>query len=366
MTRHVLFVTDHMNAGGAPVVIRDLALTLDEQGIKVTIVILSDEILSHRLPDSIQIHHVLFKHSTWWQRHHRYTLHAKALDNWLEKNSMLSPDLTVAHLHYSHQVVSRSKIKKDAWYCIHSNPSLSFLGNKKGLSKHIKKNKVKDLYSNKNIIGVSSGVKLSLIKKFGVNGDNIIHIHNPVDIEKIRTLSNETISDTPEKYFLFVGRLEQRSKRFDRLLQAYSDSQIKTPLVIIGEGDAKQLITEHSKRLNIAERVFLLGARNNPYPYMKNAQALILSSDYEGFPLVIVEALACQTPVISTNCPTGPEEILTGSLSHYLVPLDKPDLFAKKLREVNDLRPYIADDVVSHLDRKHVTARYLELMHTDN
>lgn len=358
----VLFITDHFNTGGAPVVIRDLSLALNKQGVKVTLLILSEQV-AHHLPDSIEVVLIPFVHSTWWERQQRYAHHARLLDDWLKQHEMTSPSLVVAHMHHAHQVVTRSLLSKQAWYCLHSNPEVAFLGNKQGWSRYMKRLKVRQLYQNHKLIGVSGGIIKTLQSAFGIKGNPAIAIHNPLDLDAIQIRSLEPVHDVPEHYLLFVGRFEQRSKRFDRLLQAYADSGVTMPLILLGKGDAHNIIEAEIARLNLEGQVHLLGHRDNPYAYMRRAHALVLSSDYEGFPLVVAESLACQTPVVSTDCPTGPREILTGDLARYLVPLDEPEHFAKALRDVVEHPPQISPSAVLHLSTEQVAKRYLALEH---
>ncbi|QTP58899.1 glycosyltransferase [Billgrantia antri] len=356
----VLFIVDHLDTGGAPVVVRNLCVALMRKGAKVTLVVLSDRI-SHQVPSEIELYRLPFIPKGRWQRQRRYHLHARKLNILLASLGDPKPSLVVAHLHHAHQVVRKSCLSAQAWYCLHSDPEMSFLGNKRAFARMLKRCKVRSLYSSRRLIGVSQGVIDSLHRSFGVEGRARVVIQNPLDLETIVKDSQEPINDVPDEFLIFVGRLEQRSKRFDRLLKAYRDSGINHPLVVIGEGKDRVFIEKEIERLGLHERVILLGHRDNPYAYMKRAHALILSSDYEGFSLVIAEALACGTPVVSTDCPSGPREILTGELARYLVMVDDNVALASSIREVMETPPNVSSGVVSHLAADNVAAQYLAL-----
>ncbi|MDP5292835.1 glycosyltransferase [Oceanimonas sp. CHS3-5] len=360
MKPHVLFVTDHLNTGGAPIVVRDLCVALDRAGARMTLIVLSDRV-AHELPDSVTVHRLPYTATGWLQRQRRYRNHAQMLDAFLDTHLLTDASLVVAHLHHAHQVVSRSQLKDNAWYCLHADPTIGFLGNKRGLDRLRKRRQVRKLYQGHRLIGVSQGILDSLATTFRVQGNPGVALHNPLDLEAIALRSQETVTDVPEDYLLYVGRLEQRQKRFDRLLCAYADSGVGIPLVLIGEGGARHFIETEIERLGLQGRVLLLGKRENPYAYMRRAHALVLSSDYEGFPLVAVEALACGTPVVSTDCPTGPSEILIGELARYLVPLNEPASFANTLRDVVDNPVPVSATTVAHLNAEQVARRYLAL-----
>ncbi|MDR9439899.1 MAG: glycosyltransferase [Halomonas sp.] len=245
---------------------------------------------------------------------------------------------------------------------MHSDPARELLGKKRGLARLKKGRSVRRLYNGKKVMGVSNGIVDSLERFFSVKPASKVAIHNPIEIETIRSLAKAEVDDClPREYVVFVGRLEQRSKRFDRLLSAYRYSALRMPMVIVGEGGDKSFIESMIHRLELGGRVILLGHRDNPYPFMWRAKALLLSSDYEGFSLVLAEALACGTPVVSTDCPSGPSEILAGGLSNYLVPLDDGRQLGSALRRVVENPPDIPEDIVDDFDSERVAKRYLSL-----
>ncbi len=191
------------------------------------------------------------------------------------------------------------------------------------------------------VIALSKGVKEDLIKNFKVNEDKIEVIYNPVEIKKIKDLSNEDIDDInfndAEKTIIAVGRLAE-AKDYPTLLRAFSIvvRYVKTRLIIVGKGDLEKKLKELSKQLNINDRVIFLDFKKNPYKYMKRADVFVLSSKWEGFGHVIVEAMACGIPVISTNCKSGPAEIIGDNRYGILTPVGDYETLAREI--INLLR----------------------------
>jgi len=182
----------------------------------------------------------------------------------------------------------------------------SFVYGDKDLNSFINK-KLVSLYRFANIATANSkGSALDLERNYRVK--NVKVIYNPIDIEKINTLKNKDI-DLPKKKFTFItiGRLV-KEKNHSLIIDAIKDMDVD--LWIIGDGELKYELEEKIKSLSIEDRVFLLGREENPYKFLDKADAFVFASNYEGFPNVLTEALACKLPVVSTDCLSGPREIL--------------------------------------------------------
>jgi glycosyltransferase involved in cell wall biosynthesis len=119
-------------------------------------------------------------------------------------------------------------------------------------------------------------------------------------------------------------------KRHDVLLEAWRRAALPHKLVLLTAASAALEQMIRSKGLE--GRVLVAGFRKNPYPWMRAAELLVLSSDREGMPNVLVEALACGTRVVSTDCPSGPREVMRGELARYLVPPGNPEALAHAMR----------------------------------
>lgn len=177
------------------------------------------------------------------------------------------------------------------------------------------------------IIAVSEGVARELADLLRVPLSRIVAIHNPLDLDNISRLSRLPIPAGSElldaKLFLGVGRLIE-VKGFDNLLQAFSlvAARIPSQLILLGAGPSRTSLELLATNLGIADRVQFLGFDPNPYRWMRIADAFVLSSRSEGSPNSLLQAMACGTPVVSTNCAYGPEEILEQGKWGELVPVD--------------------------------------------
>ncbi len=189
------------------------------------------------------------------------------------------------------------------------------------------------LFKDKKMFSVSKYIGLPFVeqlKKHNVTPQIFEVINNPCDLQRVLTLSENSVPEIPDKYIIGVGRLSKQ-KRFDILIQAFYLSSIDDyKLVILGEGNQREHLDKLVNSLNLSERVIFPGFVDNPYPWYKNAALFVLSSDTEGFVNVITEALACGTPVVSTNC--GPaDEILLGRLAEGIVPKGDAQALANKI-----------------------------------
>lgn len=151
--------------------------------------------------------------------------------------------------------------------------------------------------------------------------NKIKRIYNPFNFEEIykkiddvNFLNDEEKELINDDFICTVGRLDEGQKDFMTLINAYEflykNNKIKEKLYIIGDGPSKNDLINVVKQKNLEQNILFLGKKLNPYIWMRKAKIFILSSKFEGFGLVLVEAMACETFVISSSCKTGPKEIL--------------------------------------------------------
>jgi glycosyltransferase involved in cell wall biosynthesis len=162
------------------------------------------------------------------------------------------------------------------------------------------------------VIAVSEGVAAKLARSAAVKPANIDVIPNPVDVAALEAAArgrSELAFDDP--YVIAVGRLVS-VKNYRMLVEAFAKSNLPCRLVIAGDGPERDSLREVAATLGVADRVIMPGWLTNPYPALARAAAFALSSNVEGFPNALVEAMALGVPVVATNCPDGPAEILAG------------------------------------------------------
>ena len=184
----------------------------------------------------------------------------------------------------------------------------------------------------------------------------MLTIYNGIDLEKINKMKKDKIENINDFFyndeifkFITIGRLVPL-KGHKYLIEAFSRVKREVPnskLFIIGDGPIKDQLKMMIQKKNLENDIFLLGLRENPFKFLANSDVFVFSSLYEGFPNVLLEAMACGLPIISTNCKTGPYEILDNGKYGFLVKVmnsidlvEKMKLLAKDsslLRKYSDL-----------------------------
>ena len=196
------------------------------------------------------------------------------------------------------------------------------------------------------VVGVSQGVTESIVGHLRLPKSHVHTIYNPVDLDVVKAAAklrpadsfSERFDALPKPVFLAVGRLVPQ-KAFHNLIAAFQrlPAERRGSLVILGEGELDRELRSLAERLGVGDQVHLPGFVRNPWWYMARCDQFVLSSAFEGFGLVIVEALAAGALVVSTDCPSGPSEIVTDRENGRLVPVDDVERLAQAMADTLSL-----------------------------
>jgi len=320
------FITTNLRGGGAEKAVLNLASLLASRGHAAQVWLLEERI-EHAIPEGVTVH----------------SLNASARKGWLGRRWLAwrlrrrliaaGPfDLIVSTLPFADEVVALTRLP-NVCFRIANNLSaeIAMLGKRSPGKAARRLQRYRRLYGRRRLIAVSDGVAADLRDMLKPSTADIRRIYNPFDIEHIRRLAAAAEPDLPgEPYVIHVGRFMPQ-KRHDLLLQAWKEAALPYRLVLLAPPSEalENLIKQHG----LAGRVSVAGFRPNPYPWIAGAELLVLSSDREGMPNVLVEGLICGTRVVSTDCPSGPREVLAGPLERWLTPCGDAHALANAMRD---------------------------------
>jgi len=178
------------------------------------------------------------------------------------------------------------------------------------------------------IVSLSNGVTDEIIEDYNLNRKNVVTIHNPIEIDKIQDIvkmkSSKPWANWADNHYVImsIGRLVYQ-KGYDILIDSIAKiKKLPVKLIIIGEGEERAYLEERIAQHNIADIVMLAGYKEDIFEWLSQADLFVLSSRWEGFGHVIVEAMASGIPVLSTNCPHGPKDIIVNNYNGKLVNFD--------------------------------------------
>ncbi len=189
------------------------------------------------------------------------------------------------------------------------------------------------------LVAVSKGVASGIVDSVKLPAELVDVIYNPVNLKLIDTLSREIpthpwLLDSGPPVIIAAGRLSEQ-KDFALLIKAFAELRrdMSARLIIIGEGEERENLTALIHALGQQADIKLPGFVENPYSWMRSASLFVLSSRWEGLPNALIEAMVCGVPVVSTDCPSGPAEILENGKWGKLVPVGGQQQLAAAMAE---------------------------------
>jgi N-acetylgalactosamine-N,N'-diacetylbacillosaminyl-diphospho-undecaprenol 4-alpha-N-acetylgalactosaminyltransferase len=299
--KRILFLINSFIGGGAERVMSILLSYSKREGaeFELHLGLLDKDKIAYPIPDWVMVH----------QLDCRFGL-ARSVVQTFALINRLKPAVTLSFLtraNVSNVIASRA-LGRTAIISEHVDTTMH-LG--AGLAASAKKLLVRVSYRRAALItAVSAGVATDLQRNFDLPREKIVVITNPVDFQNIRAQgAAEPAIALPPIFTVAVGRLV-KNKNFSFLIDAFVEAGIAGELIILGEGPLRPALEEQIRRLGAQDRVRLAGFVANPFAVTSRARQFVLCSNVEGFPMGLVEALALGLPIVATNCPSGPSEIL--------------------------------------------------------
>jgi glycosyltransferase involved in cell wall biosynthesis len=330
MTERIALFLPSLRGGGAERVMVNLTRGFAERGFKVDLVLAKAEgPYLAEVPKDVRVVDLDTK---------RVLYSLPRLVRYLRKEQ---PEAMLSALDHANIVAIWAKrlsgVKIRLVVSVHGNLSLS-VANNKSIRGRLMPKFIRQFYPwADSIVAVSNGVAEDLADKTGISTEKLRVIYNPVVTPELIANAEEPL-DHPwfapgePPVILGMGRLVKQ-KDFPTLIRAFSLVHKERParLIIISEGEEREKLEGLVRELGLDGDVEMPGFVDNPYKYMKKAAVFVLSSRWEGFGLVLAEALALGTPVVSTDCPSGPAEILEGGKWGHLVSVGDHTTLAKNI-----------------------------------
>lgn len=309
--KKIALVGFHLSGGGGARVMANLSNYFHKQNIEVHTIIMHDEIGYEFSGILYNLGKLKSKANTIFNKIKRFYHFRKYIN---QENFDYVIDFRFRKRIPQEYLISRFVYnRKKTIYTIHSSKLDVYLPSSKFWTNIIYGNCYK-------IITIAKEME-AIIRNRYPSLTNIFTIYNPVNISAIQQKAKETI-DLDFEYIIGAGTYNTNVKQFDKLIEAYSKSllpQKGIQLLILGTGKLLNHLKAVAKKNAAVDSVHFLGFQPNPYKFFSKAKYYVLTSKFEGMPMVLIESLACNTPAVAFNCPTGPSEIIDNKKNGLLV-----------------------------------------------
>jgi glycosyltransferase involved in cell wall biosynthesis len=223
------------------------------------------------------------------------------------------------------------------------------------------------IYKKSMLVAVSDEIRQKVTDTYGYQ--NIQTIYNPIDRKSIETLASA--EDIPGKFILAYGRIDDAVKNYSLLIESYAQSVLpenNIQLYILGDGNDVDKLKSKAAVLGLSDKIVFKPKHANPFAYVKAAVFTTLTSQYEGFPMVIIESLVLGTPVVSVDCHSGPREVIQNESNGLLVENHNVAAFAAAMdRMITDNELYVkcksnAVKSVDHLSLESISKKWAGIL----
>lgn len=286
---------------------------------------------NYQVPSDVPVHYVIGKKRFVFPlfRYQRASLKLKQSIKSVEKQQNAIFDMVIANMHGCSRILKGTGLT-NTWFVIHTHLRRSLQFTTKPRKHYQYKYQI---YNNERLLTVCEGIKRDILEADDLSPRSVHTIYNAFDLHQVKTLANQSCDLPTEPYLIFLGRFSEE-KRFDILFDAAKQINPQYKIVLLcSKADKARAMAE---QYGVLERFIIPGFQHNPYPWLKQAKLLIQCSDFEGFPNVIIEAFAVNTPVVTTDSTEYENEQLTGDLAQFIVPCNDVQAFADKVNYALD------------------------------
>jgi glycosyltransferase involved in cell wall biosynthesis len=345
----LIFIIPVLHYGGAERVLHEIVINLDRKRFEQHVVffVKGDSVFRFRPDVSL---HFLSPRSKQWAagsffsksiRNCKTIFRLHKLLKCFPQNAILIPFFARPTTAYT--ILARPSIKRPVIASLHTTESIYLKFNIRNRLRCWFESKFLEFACKRSneIVAVSEGVREDLIRKYHISPEKILVIQNPLDLDMIKKRAAAPtpfshLFDEEKTTFVHIGRLSFE-KNHRLLIEAsailrrrYENFQV----LVAGTGDQEKNIRRWIEEAELTDKIFLLGTVHNPYALMAGARALLLTSLYDSSPMVLKEAMASGTAVISVDCPHGPSEILEQGRLGILVPENDPTALAHAMFDI--------------------------------
>lgn len=353
--KKVLFLISRFLDGGIDTVMVEYinnlcTLTNHQVSLGIMLKMKEFEVFANRLPDNINIFYLV--HHNWLTWYKKHSLHRKNKEFGVLDELFLNPFRRITAIIRLHMMLrsfdvvidfdstfgsllpTKTSAKKISFF------HFSFTKELQRDQRHMQR-RLRNMEKYDHIVTLSDAMQSEACQVCPQLKDKFLRIYNSVNLHRILVLAKAPVDDPRirKPFILAVERLEESQKDITTLIDSYSllrkqNASNIPPLYIIGEGKSRYDIECHIKEHGLEDSVFLLGFIANPFPWIAKAEAVVHSSKFEGLPTILIEALMLDKLIVSSDCPTGPREILKNGKAGLLVPVGDVEGFAYAIRRV--------------------------------
>ena len=331
--KRICIVSRSLSEGGADRVAAMQSIFLSDLGYTVFFVTILNSIQYPYKGELLNLGEIKEQNDTILGRFKRLLI----LKKFLKSNKIdIVIDHRVRSKWFSEYIISGFIYPKQSIYMVHNFTIELYFPPVKGLTKLLYKKA-------KHIVCVSDGIETLVDDTYGFK--NLKTIYNPIDLKYINTLKQETILEA-SPFIFWYGRFDEEQKNVSLLVDAYQKSNLpqkKIKLILMGDGRDKELIENKAMDLEVGAMIELIPFSKNPFAYINVSRFTVLSSRYEGFPMTVLESLACGIPVVSVEYQNYQDGVISNEHNGLLVKNHNPEILAEALnRFIDDEKLYLS------------------------